>query len=185
MMTAPTSQKKERGALREEFGNPERRSAYYMILPALLIILVVAFYPIGYAVYLSFFKANINNAGNFVGLQNYVQMFQNSEFIEGLRNTLIFTVVSVSLEFVIGLAIALAINRAFKRRGLVRAAVLVPWALPTVTVTVVIPNFATVYTVDYGAQAAAAVVVTVPLVLLVLIFQRRIVSGLTAGAVKG
>ena len=52
-------------------------------------------------------------------------------------------------------------------------------------VTVVIPNFATTYTTDYGAQAAGAVVVTVPLVILVLIFQRRIVSGLTAGAVKG
>ncbi len=52
-------------------------------------------------------------------------------------------------------------------------------------VTVVIPQFATIYTVDYGAQAAAAVVVTIPLVILVLIFQRRIVSGLTAGAVKG
>ena len=52
-------------------------------------------------------------------------------------------------------------------------------------VTVVIPNFATVYTTDYGAQAAGAVVVTIPLVILVLIFQRRIVSGLTAGAVKG
>lgn len=55
----------------------------------------------------------------------------------------------------------------------------------TQPVTVVIPNFATVYTIDYGAQAAASVVVTVPLVLLVLLFQRRIVSGLTAGAVKG
>ncbi len=55
----------------------------------------------------------------------------------------------------------------------------------TQPVTVVIPNFATIYTVDYGAQAAAAVVVTVPLVILVLIFQRRIVSGLTAGALKG
>ena len=55
----------------------------------------------------------------------------------------------------------------------------------TQPVTVAIPNFATVYTVDYGAQAAAAVVVTVPLVIMVLIFQRRIVSGLTAGAVKG
>jgi ABC-type glycerol-3-phosphate transport system permease component len=52
-------------------------------------------------------------------------------------------------------------------------------------VTVVIPNFATVYTTNYGAQAAGAVVVTIPLVILVLIFQRRIVSGLTAGAVKG
>lgn len=51
--------------------------------------------------------------------------------------------------------------------------------------TVVIPNFAAVYTVDYGARTAAAVVVTIPLVILVLIFRRRIVSGLTAGAVKG
>lgn len=50
--------------------------------------------------------------------------------------------------------------------------------------TVVIPNFATQFTTDYGAQAAGAIAVTVPLVLLVLIFQRRIVSGLTAGAVK-
>ena len=56
----------------------------------------------------------------------------------------------------------------------------------TQPVTVVIPNFAAAqYTTDYGAQAGAAVVVTVPLVILVLIFQRRIVSGLTAGAVKG
>lgn len=52
-------------------------------------------------------------------------------------------------------------------------------------VTVVIPNFATQYTTNYGAQAAAAIAVTVPLALLVLLFQRRIVSGLTAGAVKG
>jgi trehalose/maltose transport system permease protein len=115
--TAPTGEKKERGVLKEEFGNPERRVAYYMILPALFIILVVAFYPIGYSVYLNFFKANINNTGNFVGFQNYVLMFQNSEFIEGLKNNLIFTVASVSLEFVIGLAIALAINRAFRGRG--------------------------------------------------------------------
>ncbi|CAN5811835.1 carbohydrate ABC transporter permease [soil metagenome] len=51
--------------------------------------------------------------------------------------------------------------------------------------TVVIPEFASRYTTDYGAQAAAAVAVTVPLVIMVLIFQRRIVSGLTSGAVKG
>lgn len=56
----------------------------------------------------------------------------------------------------------------------------------TQPVTVVIPDFAAAqYTTDYGAQAGAAVVVTVPLVIMVLIFQRRIVSGLTSGAVKG
>jgi trehalose/maltose transport system permease protein len=129
--TTPVKQKK-RGGLREEFGNPERRTAYYMILPALFIILVVAFYPITYSLYLSFHQANINVVGGFVGFQNYILMFQNTEFLEGLRNTLIFTVVSVFFEFVIGLAIALAINQAFRGRGLVRAAILVPWAFPTV-----------------------------------------------------
>ncbi|PLS81411.1 MAG: ABC transporter permease [Actinobacteria bacterium] len=103
-----------------------------MVLPALLIILAVAVYPIGVSVYLSLFDARINNVGEFVGLQNYVDMFGNNDFRDGLTNTLIFTVVSVFIEFVIGLAIALAINRAFKGRGLVRAAVLVPWAFPTV-----------------------------------------------------
>ncbi|MDQ3923681.1 MAG: sugar ABC transporter permease [Actinomycetota bacterium] len=132
MATAPTSEKKERGWLREEFGNPERRIAYYMILPALLIILIVAFYPVAQALYLSLTNSNINGAGPFVGLRNYVLMFQNSEFQEGLKNTVIFTAVSVFFEFVLGLAIALAINRAFRGRGLVRAAVLVPWAFPTV-----------------------------------------------------
>src|SRR5919202_3641083 len=131
-VTTASREKKERGWLKEEFGNPERRTAYYMILPALVIILIVAFYPIAYSVYLSFHKATINSAGNFVGLQNYVVMFQNSEFVDGLKNTVIFTVASVALEFVIGLAIAVAINRAFRGRGLVRAAVLVPWAFPTV-----------------------------------------------------
>jgi len=50
--------------------------------------------------------------------------------------------------------------------------------------TVIIPQFASIYTVDYGAQAAAALLMTVPLVIMVLFFQRRIVAGLTAGAVK-
>jgi trehalose/maltose transport system permease protein len=129
--TAPT-EKKRRGVLREEFGNPERRTAYYMILPTLFIILVVAFYPILYSLVLSVTDSNINVFGSFVGLENYVNMFQNVEFREGLVNTVVYTVISVFFEFIIGLAIALAINRAFRGRGLVRAAVLVPWAFPTV-----------------------------------------------------
>ncbi len=51
--------------------------------------------------------------------------------------------------------------------------------------TVIIPSFAGIFTINYGAQAAAAIVVTVPVVILVFLFQRRIVSGLTSGAVKG
>ena len=131
MTTAPTD-KKRRGVLREEFSNPERRTAYYMILPTVFIILVVAFYPILYSLVLSVTDSNINVFGSFVGLENYVNMFQNVEFREGLVNTVVYTVISVFFEFIIGLAIALAINRAFRGRGLVRAAVLVPWAFPTV-----------------------------------------------------
>ncbi len=130
-MTTTSREKKERSWLKEEFGNPERRTAYYMVLPSLLIILIVAFWPILYSVWLSLHDATIIAIGPFVGLANYVEMFQNPDFLEGLTNTVIFTVVSVAMEFVIGLAIALAINRAFRGRGLVRAAVLVPWAFPT------------------------------------------------------
>jgi trehalose/maltose transport system permease protein len=131
-VTTPSGEKKRRGWLKEEFGNPERRAAYYMILPALIIVLVVACYPVLYGIVLSFTDSTVTTFGSFIGLENYVEMFQNPDFLEGLSNTLIYTVVSVALEFVIGLGIALAINQAFRGRGLVRAAVLVPWAFPTV-----------------------------------------------------
>ena len=132
MTTASTEKKRRGGLLKQEFGNPERRTAYYMVLPALFIILVVAFFPILQAVNLSLRQATVAVTGPFVGFENYVEMVQNPDFLEGLTNTLIFTIASVALEFFIGLGIALAINRAFRGRGLVRAAVLVPWAFPTV-----------------------------------------------------
>ncbi|MBA3423700.1 MAG: sugar ABC transporter permease [Rubrobacter sp.] len=103
-----------------------------MILPALIIILAIAFFPIMYSVLLSVTSSTITGFGSFVGAENYIELFQNEDFWEGLKNTVIFTVASVVLEFIIGLGIALAINRAFRGRGLVRAAVLVPWAFPTV-----------------------------------------------------
>lgn len=131
MTTAPR-EKKRGGWLKEEFGNPERRTAYYMVLPALLIIMLVAVYPVLNSIWLSLHDATITQTGEFVGFENYVEMFGNDDFISGLKNTVIFTVVSVFFEFIIGLGIALAINRAFRGRGLVRAAVLVPWAFPTV-----------------------------------------------------
>ena len=131
-MTTAGTEKKRRGWFREEFGNPERRLAYYMILPSLVIILLIAFFPIMYSVVLSFTDSTVVAFGSFVGVENYVEMFQNPDFLVGLFNTIIFTVGSVTLEFVIGMGIALAINRAFRGRGLVRAAVLVPWAFPTV-----------------------------------------------------
>jgi trehalose/maltose transport system permease protein len=131
-VTTASREKKGRSWFKEEFGDPERRTAYYMILPALVIVVAIAFFPILYGVLLSLTDSSVNAVGSFVGVENYVEMFQNPDFLEGLSNTVIFTVVSVTLEFIIGLGIALAINRAFRGRGLVRAAILVPWAFPTV-----------------------------------------------------
>jgi trehalose/maltose transport system permease protein len=129
---AQTPRKKKGGGVLGELRNPERRTAYLMVLPTLIIILAIAFFPILYAVILSLTSSTVTGIGSFTGVDNYVAMFQNPAFLEGLYNTVIFTAVSVFFEFVIGLAIALAINRAFRGRGLVRAAVLVPWAFPTV-----------------------------------------------------
>jgi trehalose/maltose transport system permease protein len=131
-VTTASREKKGRSWFKEEFGDPERRSAYYMVLPSLLIIVVIAFFPILYGIVLSLTDSTVAAFGSFVGVENYVEMFQDPDFLEGLSNTVIFTVVSVALEFIIGLGIALAINRAFRGRGLVRAAILVPWAFPTV-----------------------------------------------------
>jgi len=131
-VTTASSEKKGRGWFKEEFGDPERRTAYYMILPSLLIVVVIAFFPILYGIVLSLTDSTVTAFGSFVGLENYVEMFQDPDFRVSLYNTVIFTVASVTLEFVIGLAIALAVNRAFRGRGLVRAAILVPWAFPTV-----------------------------------------------------
>src|SRR5215203_5911191 len=103
-----------------------------MILPALVIVVAIAFFPILYGVVLSLTDSTVTAFGSFVGVENYVEMFQNPDFIEGFFNTVVFTVVSVTLEFILGLGIALAVNRAFRGRGLVRAAILVPWAFPTV-----------------------------------------------------
>jgi ABC-type sugar transport system permease subunit len=135
-VASASTEKKGRGWFKEEFGNPERRTAYYMVLPSLLIIVIIAFFPILYGIVLSLTDSTISGFGSFIGFENYTEMFQDPDFRLGFYNTVVFTVVSVAMEFVIGLGIALAINRAFRGRGLVRAAVLVPWAFPTVIAAV-------------------------------------------------
>lgn len=129
------SEKKRGGlgrAFAQEFRDPERRTAYYMIIPTLVVILAIAFYPIVASIFFSFRLGLPGEAGQWAGLRNYAIMFGDSSFRAALVNTTVFTVVSVFLEFVFGLAIALAINRAFRGRGLVRAAILVPWAFPLI-----------------------------------------------------
>ena len=110
------------------------RLAWILVLPTLLVVVLVAGYPMAQVFYWSFFKADIAfvEPPEFVGLENYAYLFQDPDFRQALWNTLKFTVVSVSLETVLGLAIALIIHSNFRGRGLVRTAILIPWAIPTV-----------------------------------------------------
>ena len=110
------------------------RLAWILVLPTLLVVVLVAGYPLAQVFYWSIFKADIAfvEPPEFVGLENYAYLFQDPDFRQALWNTLKFTVVSVSLETVLGLAIALIIHSNFRGRGLVRTAILIPWAIPTV-----------------------------------------------------
>lgn len=116
---------------KQEFKNPEKRTAYWMVLPSLLVVLLIAAWPIIYAIWLSFQRV-LPTSQSFAGLSNYVTMFTDSTFWQAMLNTTIFTVVSVFFEFMFGLAIALALNRGFRGQGLARAIAIVPWAFPTV-----------------------------------------------------
>lgn len=105
---------------------------YFLILPTLLLILVIAVYPMIDSLYISLLNNPLLASPAFVGLQNYVTVLTDPTFRTAVGTTLIFTVLSVFFETVFGMLVALLINKTFPGRGLVRAAILVPWAFPTV-----------------------------------------------------
>lgn len=112
----------------------QTRLAWLLVLPTLLVVVLVAGYPLAQVFYYSFHRADISfvEPTEFVGFKNYIFLLQDPDFRGALWNTLRFTVASVFLETVLGLAIALVIHSNFRGRGIVRAAILVPWAIPTV-----------------------------------------------------
>ncbi len=113
----------------------ERIVAISLIVPSFLFISLFAFYPIFYSLYLSLHRIilGLPSIGQpFIGLGNYKELFHDNVAIHAMVNTFVFVFVSTFLEIVFGLIIALVINRHFRGRGVVRAAILVPWAIPTV-----------------------------------------------------
>jgi trehalose/maltose transport system permease protein len=112
----------------------QTRLAWLLVLPTLLVVVLVAGYPLAQVFYYSFFKADIAfvEKPEFVGFENYFFLLRDPDFRVAFWNTLKFTFWSVSLETILGLAIALIVHSSFKGRGLVRTAILIPWAIPTV-----------------------------------------------------
>src|SRR3954463_14384258 len=131
------------------YGRGERRFAWLMLTPALAVIALVAAYPIGYAIWLSLHQHSVRVAGlsRWVGLDNYTNALKSSEFWSATKITFLFSVISVTLELIIGLAMALAMHQAFRGRAVLRTVVLVPWAILTVVTAI---TWRTIFEPDLG-----------------------------------
>ncbi len=119
-------------------GIPERRLAVLMVSPSMILIAIVAAYPIGYAIWLSLHEYSVRVAGlsRWAGLSNYTNALKSSEFWDAVQTTFIFTGFSVFFETLLGLAMAMAMHSAFRGQGLLRTVVLVPWAVLTVVTAI-------------------------------------------------
>jgi multiple sugar transport system permease protein len=125
------------------------------VAPTILVIAVILVYPILQSFVLSFGQSSMDGseAYRFVGLQHYATLLQTERFWNALRVTLIFTALSIPLELVLGIALALLMNEHFRGKGLARLAVLFPWALPTALNTLM---WRWMYNTDYGLFNAVA-----------------------------
>lgn len=115
---------------RRAHGLGERAVGRIFLAPSLAFMALIALFPVFYAVWMSLYDIRGFNR-ELVGVENYVGALTDPSFWSAAQNTLIFTVASVSLEFVVGMAFALIMHQAFVGRGLTRAVILVPWVVPT------------------------------------------------------
>lgn len=111
-----------------------RRAAWLFLLPMLVVLAGVAGWPLFRTVFFSFTDATLATLDDFqgVGFDNYLWLMRDPVWWRAVWNTLVFAVVSVGIETALGLGIALILNAHLPGRGLLRAAVLIPWAIPTV-----------------------------------------------------
>jgi ABC-type sugar transport system permease subunit len=117
----------------------DSRLAFWLIVPTMVALAVVVGYPVFRAIYRSFFDDPIGGTPDFIGFENYTTALwgpDSDEFWAAMEVTVFFTLVSVVLEVVIGFLMAVVMHRAFRGRALIRASVLVPWAIPTAVTAV-------------------------------------------------
>lgn len=112
----------------------ERRLGLLLVAPAAIVMLAVTAYPVGYAVWLSLQRYDLRfpDERRFVGLSNYVAVLSDGFWWQAFIVTSLITLVSVAIEFVLGLAIALVMHRTIVGKGIVRTVVLIPYGIVTV-----------------------------------------------------
>ncbi|GAA0995087.1 sugar ABC transporter permease [Nocardiopsis tropica] len=111
-------------------GLGERAMGRIFLAPSFAFMAVIALFPVFYAIGMSLYSIRGFHQ-EFTGFDNYARVLTDAGFFNAVGNTLVFTVASVSLEFVVGMAFALIMHQAFVGRGLTRAVILVPWVIPT------------------------------------------------------
>jgi multiple sugar transport system permease protein len=122
-----------RGTFIARMEHNEGLFAFVLILPALLIVLALYVYPLAYSLVVSFFRSDIRYPGvQFRGLGNYIEIFRQPELLVSFWKTILFTVGSLAIEMVAGIAIAVAFNQRFAGRPVARSLILIPWAVPPV-----------------------------------------------------
>ncbi|MBS7544771.1 carbohydrate ABC transporter permease [Ancylobacter oerskovii] len=109
---------------------------YWLLAPAVVVTAVIVFLPMAQAVVTSFYDLILfrPNASRFVGFGNYIKLFNDPVFWTALWNTIIWIGLTVPLQMGLGLVTAILLNREFPWRGLARALIIIPWALPSVVI---------------------------------------------------
>jgi ABC-type sugar transport system permease subunit len=128
----------------------DARTGWLLVIPSLLVILGVTLWPIIYTFVLSFYHAptGINQVRTFVGLGNYLEMLKDQTFWETIGRTMYFTVVSVGLEMVLGMAVAQLIHSHPWGWKFLRFCLIIPWAVPTIVNGAM---WRWIYSADFGA----------------------------------
>jgi multiple sugar transport system permease protein len=128
-----TSRRKPRKVLSDR-AKAERRLGWMLCAPAVVVMLAVTAYPILYAVYLSLLRSDLRFPGEkaWIGLDNYITVLSSSLWWKDVFHTVVLTVITVAIELVIGMLLALIMHRAIFGRGLVRTAALIPYGIVTV-----------------------------------------------------
>jgi trehalose/maltose transport system permease protein len=134
MASVSTPVPTRRRGRRTKLERRQTRLAWLLLLPSLAVVALVALYPLGRTVYESFTNQEFLalQPTKWVGLANYRQLWHDTLFRDSIWETIRFTLITVTFEFALGLVIALVVNSNFKGRGVMRAVMLVPWAIPTV-----------------------------------------------------
>jgi multiple sugar transport system permease protein len=101
------------------------------VTPALLLITLLVAYPFCMALYFALSNAFIGRPSEFIGIQNFVALWDSDAFRQTFQNSFVFTASAVALKLVLGLALALLLNQQLWFKRLIRGAILLPWVIPT------------------------------------------------------